>query len=61
MEVGTIILQEICAAHESVCGPWLPRRAPYIARQLSEVLRTANSPRVHALSEMSDICVPIMH
>ena len=36
-------------------------RAQAEARQLSEVLRTANSPCVHALSEMSDICVPIMH
>jgi hypothetical protein len=27
----------------------------------SEVQRTANNPRVHALSDMSDICVPIMH
>ena len=55
------LLQSTQVMLASAHGSWLPGRALFIARQLSEVLRTANSPCVHALSEMSDICVPIMH
>jgi len=49
--------QEAADFFDSI-GPWPPWRAPFIARQPSEAQRTANCPRIRALSEMVGYLCP---